>query len=266
MEDKFEKSSGSSNNDKKSSNESGEIYDYSMKSAKERIENFWYHYKWHTIVLAVVAVVLTILIHQAFNVPKYDVNVVYAGGHGISKLRSNGEQSPYEVMLKSLGRVVTDFDKNGEIKVNLINKYILTSKEITSLESQGKGDSINYSTIKNDYDDLSSIIMTGDACVILMSEALFEEYYGLYDGGALFVDLTPYLASSDASEMEVLGGGKAVRLSDLPFSELPEIEKLPDDTVLCLRTLSEGAFIGIGGNEEQFNRAKETVKRILAFK
>jgi hypothetical protein len=99
----------------------------------------------------------------------------------------------------------------------------------------------------------------------LLSEALYEEYYNRYEGGALFVDLSSYVQDSAAEPEYVGDGNRGIKLSSLPFKNLPEISSLPEDTVLCLRTLSQGPF-NSGGNTEQFERAQQVIRNILSFK
>ena len=50
-----------------------------------RIENFFYHYKWHTIVAAFVTVILIIVGVQMCSKDDYDSYILYAGGHSISR-------------------------------------------------------------------------------------------------------------------------------------------------------------------------------------
>ena len=60
----------------------------------KKFENFWYYYKWHTIIGIALVAVVVVLIVQLFTKPSYDVNIVYAGEKSISipfsRERSNG--------------------------------------------------------------------------------------------------------------------------------------------------------------------------------
>ncbi len=236
-------------------------------SFKEKLGNFWYHYKWHTIVSTVVVVLIAVIAVQFVRQPKIDMNVIYAGGYQLSRLEIAGEPSQYETALGSLERIGIDVDGNGEVSINLQDFYYLTDEEIAALEAAGKGDSINYEKLMQDRDNLHASIMTGDACLMFLSEALFDELYSdtAFEGGKLFVDLSNYLSDSGAEGYEFYGeGNKAVRLSSLKFGELPTFNELPEDTVVCLRIKSDG-FAGLGENSKTYDNSVALIKKLFAY-
>ena len=47
------------------------------KTFKEKRENFWFQYKWHTIGIVASVAVFIILVAQCMSVPNYDLSVVY---------------------------------------------------------------------------------------------------------------------------------------------------------------------------------------------
>lgn len=233
------------------------------RTFKEKLSNFWYHYKWHTIVSCVVVAVVAILLRQLLTKEKYDINVVYAGGHTFSLSAGEGDTAAFETARKSFARVAEDYDKNGKISVNFMHYYVLTEWEIRELEDKGR--EVNYATIKNNYENLTSVIMTGNACVMLLSESVYNDYYDRYDG-KIFVDLSRYLDKSQIDDYEFVGDDKkAVRFSSLKFSSLPELENLPEDTVLCLRCENETGTFGANGNKDAFPRAEAMIKKIFEF-
>ena len=46
------------------------------KTPKGKWENFWYHYKWHTIAIAAAALVITVMVVQFVTQPRYDYQVI----------------------------------------------------------------------------------------------------------------------------------------------------------------------------------------------
>lgn len=231
---------------------------------KGKLENFWYHYKWHTIVSVVVVAIIGVLISQAVTAPKYDINIIYAGEYSFSRTGSNGDTAPFANAIDSLCRVTDDFDGNGEVKVNLMDYYVLTSEEIAAMEAEGRGDEINHSRIMDNYQSLGQAMLTGDCCVVLFSRAVYEDFYGRYDDGAMFCDLTAYIPTDNLSKYEFYGdGNKAVLLSSLRLGSLPELEKLPEDTVLCLRCPNDSSSLGIGNGDEVFRRSEAVIRKIF---
>ena len=96
------------------------------------------------------------------------------------------------------------------------------------------------------------------------SRAVYEDFYGRYDDGAMFCDLTAYIPTDNLSKYEFYGdGNKAVLLSSLRLGSLPELEKLPEDTVLCLRCPNDSSALGIGNGEEVFRRSEAVIRKIF---
>lgn len=230
-------------------------------SLKERLENFWYYYKWHTIIIVAVIVLASVLIGQLVNKREYDINIVYAGGYYMSKISNDGIP-PYETALKSLERVVDDYNGDGEININLDERYILTAKEID--EQLSLGNSPNETRIKEDYTDLNNIVMAGDFHVMLLSRALYDDYSERYDG-AIFVSLESYAERAGITPEYADTTKSGIYLSSLEFSNLPIIEDLPEDTVLCLRCKSVDLTFGIGEGDKKFEHAEDVILKILSY-
>ena len=236
---------------------------------KGKLENFWYHHKWATIVSCLVVIILTTLVINFATRPDYDFYVLYAGGHKISGIQDGGKASERENILSSLGRIGSDFDENGEISAAIIDIYYLTDEEINELEASGKGNSIDYqqlSDAKNSTrDKLKDTIITGDVCLLFISESIFDELYdeSAFSNGALFYPLSALLAQSKAEGYEFYGDSdKAVKLHSLKFSELPGICELPEDTVVCLRVENKVWF---NSNADEFLNAKATIKKLFNY-
>lgn len=235
------------------------------KTFKGRLANFWFHYKWHTIVSVVVVLLISVIVTQFIGRTKYDITVIYAGGYRFSRLETDGAQSPYQTAFESLERVASDYDGNGETNVHLEDFYYLTDEEIAAYEAEGK--TVNYQKLKEDRDNFHNTVKTGGACLLLLSSALYDELYfdSAFPDGGLFVDLSKLLSASGAEGYKYHGeGNRAVYLNSLKFSSLPIIEDLPDDTVVCLRIETEG-FGGIGSNSKAYQNSVAMIKSLFAY-
>jgi len=243
-----------------------ETYGGKPTTFKGKLANFWYHHKFGTIVTCLAVVLLTVIIVQLINRPEYDLNIIYAGGQKISRIQVDGKTSQQENVFASLNRVGEDFDENGEVNLSLSDYYYLTDEEITRLEADGKGDTIDYQKLAEDRDAFHNNIMTGDACLLFLSEALFDELYNekAFSDGALFANLDSIIGSTDAEGYEYYGDSKkAIKLHSLKFSELPGICDLPADTVICLRNQNNMGVVN--KNEEVFVNSKVLIKKIFDF-
>ena len=243
-----------------------EKYKYSDVSIKSpivtKLENFWYHYKWHSIIAAFLVVVLIICSFQMCTRTTYDVHILYAGAHKLEKTSSDGDLSPFLGTVSSLKRISEDFDENGSVDVNLLDLFVMTSEEISEFynDENNVGKEINEIQIRDNTDTLESTLLIGNYYVCFLSEALFQKYEELHNG-ALFADLSPYI--SEGVEYEY-ASERGIYIRSLDFYSMPYISELPDDTVVCIRRLSDvSGLFGGGEAEESFRRAEILMREIL---
>lgn len=70
-------------------------------------EYFWMYYKWHTIAVVFIVLLIAITVYQNITAPKYDLTLTYAG-----ELVFSDEFS--ESLEKNLSPLCKDIDENGE--------------------------------------------------------------------------------------------------------------------------------------------------------
>lgn len=234
------------------------------------LENFFYHYKWHTAVVAFILIIAIVCSVQMCQREEYDIYVLYAGGHSVSKTAEGGDISEYVSIMSEIKGVSADFDGDGKVNVSLDTLYMLSEEEIDMIEKEleeagkeGEGYSINYAQLAENNTVFRDRMLYSEYYVCLISSSLFEAYREV-DGYQRFVPLTAYLG--DESEAELLEGSNnaAVYLKSTSFGKLPAMSKLPDDTVIVLRAMSEvSAHFGNKENRELYRRSEELIKRIL---
>ena len=228
----------------------------------EKIENFWYHYKWHSIAAVVVVAIITVLILQTCSRVSYDGYVLYAGPYEIKKTSSSGDIAPYSEAISSLKKLCSDYNNDGNVNVTLQNLFVLNDKEAEEMYEINPGQSINTTLVEQDSDSLSQNMLYGDYYVCFLSERLFLEYEAKYNG-ALFCKVEPYL---DAEGEYELCSDRGIYLRSLQIYSLPEICNLPDDTVVCLRALSEvSSRLNKAENQRSFAMGEELFKNILNY-
>ena len=59
------------------------------QSFSKWLDNFWYHYKWHTIAVIFVLAVAIVCTVQLVNRSDYDAVIAYAGSKNVSKKAEN---------------------------------------------------------------------------------------------------------------------------------------------------------------------------------
>lgn len=223
------------------------------------LENFWYHYKWHSIAALFVIIVATIIAVQMCTRVTYDSYIVYAGNYEIKKTSSAA--SPYGEMLKSLGKVSEDFDGDGEINVSFKNLFVVNDAERDELLEGTYNMEVNEALVREDTETLDSLIVYSDYYIFFLSERLFLEYEAEGEGN-MFVCTDRYIDSG--SSYEYAGEARTgIYLRSLGISELPTLCDLPEDTVVCLRYINE---FKKKQSEEKYEESEKVFENILSYR
>ena len=160
--------------------EAGEIH---VESKTLRLlDNFWYHYKWHTLIALFFAVVLIVCLAQCSSVEETDVTVTFGGNLILS-------EAEYDGLKKILGDVCPeDLDGNGEKSVafkslSIFNEEQLTEQFTYYYEEYGEerldrdGMNLYRSTNVENHQNMQTYVMTGDCAVWLVSSYVYSEMF-----------------------------------------------------------------------------------------
>lgn len=227
----------------------------------EKIDNFWYHYKWHTIAGVFAVIVIIVLLFQTCSKVSYDGYILYAGPYKISSSSQNGNSSPHYNAITSLKKVCEDENNDKNVNVALLNLYISTQAEAKKLYGDEADINNSMTLIQEDTERLGQMLLYGDYYVCFLSERLFLQYEKDFEG-ALFSNVSGYLGSGDYE----LASEHGVYLRSLDFYSLPEICNLPDDTVVCLRKNSDvSSFLNKAESEKNFKISGKIFKNILNY-
>ncbi len=236
--------------------EGGEIVSPFMK----KLDNFWYHYKWHSLIALFFILVTVVCSVQMCTREKYDIHILYAGPNDIKKTSEEG-LSDYRILYASLKLAVEDFDENGEVNPNLQTLFLPSAKEIEEINaSLPTGYEVQTQVVTENGDQFNSLMILSDYYLCILSEANYLAYRDRADG--FFVSLAPY--AEDAAVAYYDERKEAVYLNSLAFGKLPGCEDLDEKTVICLRSVSEVAKrADRKGSAEQFARAEQALENIF---
>ena len=227
---------------------------------KSWLENFWYHYKWHTIVSVFLLTVVTVITVQMCTRTTYDAYIVYAGNYEIKK-STPGASSPYSEALKSLGRVTEDFNGDGEKNVSFSNLFVVNEAEKDKLLEGTNNLEVNETLVREDTDTLESLIVYSDYYVFFLSERLFKEYEAIGEG-VMFVPVDEFI--DPELDYEYASQGRTgVYLRSLGFGELPTFCDMPHDTVVCLRYMNE---FKKKQSADKYEESKTIFENILTYR
>ena len=232
-----------------------------------KLENFWYHYKWHSLIALFLVITITICSVQMCSKDEYDCYIMYAGDTAIPHTSSGVSQ--YTTTFTSLNRVAEDFDENGEVLVSFSDLYVWTADQMSAYESENRDDptapDLNYSLISQDTDTLSDRMIHSEYYLCFLSREVYELYKNK-EGLTFFVPLTPYITEGNTYEY-TNGDCDGILLGSVEgFYKSAGICELPADTVICLRAKNE-VFSGFDkqAHENYYKGAEATLKNILAF-
>ena len=231
-------------------------------------ENFWYHYKWHSIAALFIVLVVIFCTLQMCQKVSYDAHLLYAGGKSLRGTEENETETAYRTIYDTLGRYVPDADGDGNRNLAFLDIYLPSSEEIEA--EKANGDGVNYTLLAENDELFRQNMLIGDYYVCLISERLLEEWTKDEKNNP-FKAISEYLpegatvATADGEAGYLFASEYGIYLHSVPSAARPGLKDLPDDTVICIRKLS-----GIGDSKKstaaKYATAEQMLKLILADK
>ena len=223
------------------------------------LENYWYHYKWHTLIVAFFVIMLTVMGVQMCSREDNDIYIIYAGPELISDERRGQIADAFQQMMAE------DYDGDGKKSVDFMDLILMNHEELKQAYADGANQYfLNEGTVEQAKETLSVQAMAGDYVIFLIGK---EWYKDLHNASA-FVPFT---------ELEELGfdlpeGGKryddcSYYLNSLDFAKFFScFDGFPDDTLVCVRRMTTAASIkGQKKTEKHYNRHIEYYEDVLNF-
>lgn len=196
----------------------------------KKLDNFWYHYKWPTIISAFFLIVFIICIAQSCSKEDRDIIITYAGPTYFT-VDQKGEFSTYFE-----DSVIGDYNGDGE-KIATFSAYFVYSeeqikdveKEVVGTDAAGSDvyEYVDISVNTSELDAYESQLQTGTSSVLLLDGWLYET---LKENGRLMA-----LSDVYGKDCSLSTDGYGVRLGDTElYKESEQLQRLPEDTVVCL--------------------------------
>lgn len=202
---------------------------------KEKTENFFYYYKWHLIIGAVVALVVGYAVVSSLGSHEPDLYMIYASDKGVSTDTSD----KLENMLSGAG-LIKDIDGDGTEKM-------IFDPMVVDMESNGGGD---YMMLQK----LQTVLLAGTQTVMFVHRYIVEDYNGVFE------DLAEYVPDGAETIAGPDGGVSAISVQGNKKLESCGIN-------------TENLFIGIrrrtdkqvkkGEFEKEYDAAYDVIKFIL---
>ena len=194
------------------------------------LDNFWYHYKWHTIVTVFIVIILGVSTVQACNTKRSDIIFTYAGPKEFVT-------APEEKI--AINSALSDVSKKiyGDKSNASVNTFLIYSKEqIKEIESEldenGKQkyvvDTAFNTSEMNSFDEFSK---SGASFILLLDPSVYQRLISQSGESERLVELSAIYGDTPKGAFDKY----SVRLGDTKiYQTVPELRALPEDTIVCL--------------------------------
>ena len=197
------------------------------KTFSEKLSNFWFHYKWHTIAIIASLIVLSIAVSQCASRTNYDFEIVYFTN--TYTLEDNTEK-----IAEYIEKYATDVNSDGEVNVQVIN---------CSISSNSK----DYQLRNTNLSKLQSIIAGNEEVILYITDKnsihffdnIGENIGGLFEGEPLEFGQHFY------DSIEVVG-----------------VEPLPEDLQISRRKVAKTVFDGSEEAKNAFEAAEKLLEKL----
>lgn len=197
-------------------------------------ENFLYHYKWHTIVIAFVTVFLVVSITQLVSKETPDVYVMYAGPYYINSDKNTAVRNAVRQVMSE------DYNGDGEKGVMLTDLTFMNDAQVKLAYDEAKQEGVDIAIdMQNNATALERFNMeafSGESVVYFLDPELYESVK-LAGGFLTLEEVLGYVPDSAVDEY-------GIRLCDIPFGQYFDgVNSLPEETILCIRRVSTMSFL-----------------------
>ncbi len=219
-----------------------------MGKAKKWLANYWYHYKWHTIVGAFFVALITFLLVQSLTHSAPQFQILYAGPKNL-EIPTKNEMSAAFAQLQ--GAVEDEDDRVG-----LANIYLLTDEQAKDVLMTP----FEASNLQTNRQQFNTYTATGECLIYLLDPAWYAQ---LKDADAL-LPLADVLGATPQNAQDAY----SVRFKDTAFAQhfSETFEELPDDTLLCMRRFSTAMSLSSQKKQEaRYQTELAYFKKLLQF-
>lgn len=216
-------------------------------------DNYWYHYKWITIGVVFLLVVLLVCFFQATEKEKEDVTILYAGRYQLNVREADAIRGVFNAVMPE------DFDSNGEKYTGVVEYQIYSKEQIKEIESEtdevGVHLDVNNQHNTNNYQTFYDYVKVGESAICLLDPWLYRE---LSNSGRL-LPIATALGEDSGYEEDING----VYLEDtVLYAEYSALRVLPADTVICFL---RQPVLGKIANDENYQNELKMLKAILTY-
>ena len=221
------------------------------------IENIWYHYKWHIIIIAFFVLVFGVCFVQCLGTEQPDVVVTYAGGYTLSSSEVNTFNQIFKGLLNK--------SANGAESIVALTHYsIYTQDELYQMyygdgtEENGAA-SLAYNSARqanvNNASQFSSFLLTGETAILFVSEWVYQNKINT----ERMMTLDSVLGYTPKEAVDAY----AVKLCDTElYKSYEALQVLPKDTLILF---ARPTVAGATADEDVYAIHKELFRSMIEY-
>ena len=223
-----------------------------LEKVKSKIENFFYHYKWHTLIALFFTFVITIMAVQMCTRDDYDISVMYAG----PEIISDGENAAVE-------KVLLQLVNNGAAEKDIKDRAVLYDLLVLNDEQLGEiyeqyGATVSSQTVTKNRETFYYQVLSDEFFLLFLS----PECYTTYRQQDCIVPLN-YMGVNEMAIYADRYDDYAFRISDLDLAKFyTAFNAFPPDTLVCIKRVNT---MNKGNGAELQKTHIELYKKMLAF-
>ena len=224
------------------------------------LDNYWYHYKWVTLVSAFFIIVFSVLTAQMLTKEKPDSVILYGGPAALTANETRDLETAFKSILPS------DFNADGKKLVQLEAVSLMTEDQVAEAEAKAAEDSsvfvYNSKALGSNKTTFTQLLRSGEYVILLVDPAQYDD---ILDSGAL-VPLADIFEENDMPDCAY--DDCAIVFSETAFAQYynGSTAALPDDTLLCVLRESENSlFKGKEKADTQYRQQLLLYKKIVNF-
>lgn len=222
-----------------------------------KLANFWYHYKFRTIMIAAFAFIILIGVTQFVSRQNPDINIIYAGPQYITPNQN-------KAFCEILQSMMPDYNDDGKKYVQLNDMVFMSEEQVREYvaEAEARGEDVMLDLVSNKQvnERFTYEIFGGESVICILAE---DQYKSVANGGGflplseVFGDDIPEGAFDDCG----------VRFCETKLCKFYGAAQIfPDDAVIALRRLSTmSAFTGKKKAERKYEYHRDLFARMLNF-
>ena len=212
-----------------------------MEKFRKWLDNFWYHYKWHTIFSIFGVLVVIFIVVNVISDTTYDIYIMYGGKY----ITGSESEAVNEAFCSIAG---DDYDGDGKITANISHIPCISGDEDKLTGQERK---LNYDADET----LQNQLPAGNYYIFILERELYERFND--NNPSIFVPLSALFEKIPESAYDEWG----IYLDKLDFYKKDGVDNLKGDLIICLANPTEGFFASLFGKDT--NKKYEYHKQIF---